>query len=153
MKKRIRALFVPVIAAAFAVSACGEDDPMGGGDTPPPDLSGTYDLVSFQSDLLTGGFTIGPAQGATGTFTLTQTATSGDEASGTLTVNITVPDGMGGFTTLPDQGTFTVRSDGTWEQTGLLQQGSGTFSLVGGTLTVEVTEPATAVSTSVWQRQ
>ncbi len=90
---------------------------------------------------------------ATGTFTLTQTNVDGSEASGTLTVDITVPDGMGGTNTVMDTGTFTVRGDGTWEQTGAIQQGSGTFTLVGNTLTVIVTSPAAAASTTIWTRQ
>lgn len=151
MKKRMRALFVTVIAATFSMTACSDDDPAGPGGNPPPDLSGTYSLTSFSS-VLTGGLALVPPI-VTGTFTLTQTASTGTEASGTLSVNITVPDGMGGNNNVVDQGTFTVRSDGTWEQTGQIQSGSGTFTLVGNTLTVQVTSPALAASTSVWQRQ
>ena len=131
-------------------AGCGDDDPqgLGGNGNPPPDLSGTYSLVSFTQ----GGITLTPPA-VSGTFTLTQTSSSATEASGTLSVDITVPDGMGGFNNIVDQGTFTVRSDGTWQQTGNIQQGSGTFTLVGNTLTVMVTEPLAAASTSVWQRQ
>lgn len=152
MKKRMRALMVPFVAVSIAMSGCSDDDdPMGNGGDPPPDLSGTYSLQSFQS-VLTGGLPLAPPI-VTGTFTLTQTNVTGSEATGTLSVDITVPDGMGGTNQLMDQGTFTIRSDGSWEQTGQLQQGSGTFTLVGNLLTVNVTEPATAVSTSTWQRQ
>ena len=151
MRKRIRALLASVVVVALTVSACSEDDPMGGGD-PPPDLTGTYDLVSLSS-ALTGGFPLGPAQGVSGTFTLAQTSASDTEASGTLTVNIMAPDGQGGTITIQDQGTFTIRSDETWEQTGVQQQATGTFTLVGNTLTVVVDAPPTNVSTTVWQRQ
>ena len=152
MPKRMRALFTLIVAAAVATTACSDDDDPVGGGGPPPDLTGTYDLVSFASPL-TGGLPLGPAQGVTGTFTLTQTASGGSEASGTLNVTIEVPDGMGGTNQIVDQGEFTIRSDGSWEQDGQVQQATGTFSLVGNTLTVEVTAPVQAVSTSVWQRQ
>lgn len=136
----------------LAVAGCGDDDPAGpNGGGPPPDLSGTYTLASFTS-VLTGGITLTPPI-VTGTFTLTQTNVAGDEATGTLTLSLTVPDGTGGTQTINDGGTFTVRGDGTWEQTGSTVQGTGTFTLVGNALTVNVTSPAAAVSTSVWQRQ
>ncbi len=152
MKKRIRALLVPVVAVALAVSACGEDDPMGGGgDTPPPDLSGTYSLQSFSSPL-TGGVSVGPPV-VSGTFTLLQTDVDGGEATGTFDVDLLLPDGAGGQMPFQDTGTFTVRSDGTWEQSGQIQQGLGTWTLVGSTLTVIVTDPAQAAGTTVWLRQ
>ncbi|MDX1577333.1 MAG: hypothetical protein R3266_02570 [Gemmatimonadota bacterium] len=152
MKKGLRTMWIPLVAATFAWSACSDDDPVGGGDVPPPDLSGTYTLVTFSSPL-TGGVPLGPAQGVTGTFTLDQTNVDGDEATGTLSVTINVPDGMGGTNQIVDQGTFTIRSDGSWEQSGQLNQATGTYDLQGNVLTVVVTQPAAAVSTSVWQRQ
>ena len=90
---------------------------------------------------------------ATGTFTLQQSAPVGDQASGTMTMDLTIPDGLGGTTDIVDTGTYTVRSDGTWEQMGSLVQARGTYTLLSNVLTVEVTEPALNVSTTVWQRQ
>lgn len=151
MKARLRWAAVPMLAA-FLVAGCGDDDMEGpeGGD-PPPNLSGTYSLESFSSPL-TGGQSVGPPV-VTGTFTLTQTAVQGGEATGTFTVDLLLPDGMGGQVPFQDQGTFTVRSDGTWEQSGQIQQGSGTFSLVGNTLTIVVSDPLQAAGTTVWLRQ
>ncbi len=149
MRNRFRALIVPALALAFVAPGCNDDELLGGG--PPPDLTGTYTLQSFSS-AATGGFPLTPPT-VTGTFTLVQTSSSATEASGTLEVSITVPDGMGGTNTINDQGTFTIRSNGTWEQSGQQQQGSGTYTLAGNVLTVEVTSPQPAVSTSVWQRQ
>ncbi|MDH3731902.1 MAG: hypothetical protein OEU54_00150 [Gemmatimonadota bacterium] len=147
MKALLRNLIVPAVMA-FAVAGCGGDDPIGPGNGgPPPDISGTYDIVSFTQ----GGFTLTPPA-VSGTFTVGQTSSSDTEASGTISLDITVPDGMGGFTNIVDAGTYTIRSNGSWEQD-TQQQALGTYSLVGNTLTVTVTEPAQAASTSVWQRQ
>ena len=67
-------------------------------------------------------------------------------------ISVTLPDGLGGTTTLEDQGTYFNRLDGTWEQAGLLLQGLGTYTVQGAILTVEVTEPALNVSTTVWRK-
>ena len=67
-------------------------------------------------------------------------------------ISITLPDGLGGTTMLEDQGTYVNRVDGTWEQAGVLLQGLGTYTLQSGILTVDVTEPALNVSTTVWRR-
>ena len=117
----------------------------------PPDLTGTYDLVSISS-LVTGGKTLKPPD-VSGTFVLLQSASVGRRVSGTMTMEITVQDGLGGTTNIKDTGTYAVRADGTWEQKGSLVQAKGTYTLVGGVLTVEVTEPAINVSTTVWQRR
>lgn len=117
----------------------------------PPDLTGTHDLVSISS-LVTGGKTLKPPD-VSGTFVLRQSAAVGRRASGTMTTEITVRDGLGGTTTIKDTGTYAVEGDGTWEQKGSLVQAKGTYTLVGGVLTVEVTEPAINVSTTVWQRR
>ncbi|WP_419950159.1 hypothetical protein [Candidatus Palauibacter sp.] len=154
MKKRLFALLVPVVVATL-VAGCGGDDtmePEPPAVQPPPNLSGTYSLVSL-SGVITGGVTLAPPI-AVGTFTLTQNPASGDSASGSLSLSITVTNPLDGSVfNLEDQGTFTVRTDGSWEQTGQQQQALGTFTLAGNVLTVTVTEPATAVSTTVWQRQ
>lgn len=147
MRAFLRGFAVPALAV-FALAGCGDDDPAGpGGGGPPPNISGTYDIVSFTQ----GGFTITPPA-VSGTFTVAQTASSATEASGTISLDITVPDGMGGFNNIVDMGTYTIRSDGTWEQD-TQQQAIGTYALVGSTLTVTVTQPAQAASTSVWQRR
>ena len=128
----------------------GEDDPVEPDDAP-PDLSGTYTLVSIVA-LVTGGTVMMPPD-ATGSFVLQQSAPVGDQASGTMTMDLALPDGLGGTTDIVDTGNYTVRSDGTWEQMGSLVQAKGTYTFVSNVLTVEVTEPAINVSTTVWQRQ
>lgn len=147
MKKRLLALFVPVVVATL-VAGCGGGDTVDPEPAPaagPPDLSGTYGLVS----LTQGGATVAPPL-ATGTFTLSQTSSSGDSASGTMTYEVSVP-AVGIM--LQDQGTFTIRTDGTWQQSGTEVQALGMYTLAGNVLTIIVTEPLAAASTTVWQRQ
>ncbi len=135
----------------FALGCGGEEtvEP----DPGPHDLSGSYTLVTFSSGLLTGGQAVGPPA-VSGDFTLRQTAVNGDEATGTMEISLVLPPG-GPFERVADSGTYKNRTDGTWEQlaAGLLGQATGTFAVDSGTLTVTVTEPALAVSTTVWQRQ
>lgn len=142
------------LAGAFAAAGCGGD-----GTTPPdppedlaPNLAGTYDLAAFSSALVTGGQTLEPPL-VSGLFVLRQDPPTGNESMGTFEMSISVPDGLGGTTAFDDEGTYTVRSDGTWEQAGNLNQARGTYTLEGGTFTVTVTEPPLAVSLSVWQRR
>lgn len=137
-------------AGTMLAAGCGGEDPVEP-DNAPPDLTGTYTLVSI-SALVTGGEVL-TAPDVSGSFVLQQSAPVGDRASGTMTMSITIPDGLGGATTIEDAGTYTVRRDGTWEQMGGLVQAKGTYTLVGNTLSVEVTEPVISVSTTVWQRQ
>ncbi|WP_419165988.1 hypothetical protein [Candidatus Palauibacter sp.] len=154
MKKRLFMLFVPVVVATLVAGCGGGDDPMEPEPPavePPPNLTGSYALVSLSS-VLSGGLTLTPPL-VSGTFSLTQTSVSGDEATGNLSLTLMYPDGAGGTSTIMDEGTFVIRTDGSWEQTGNLQQGRGTYSLAGNVLTVMVTEPPAAVSTTVWQRQ
>ena len=144
-------LLLPVLIGAFVMGGCGEgEDPVEPDDTP-PDLTGTYTLRSLSS-ILTAGETLSPPD-VSGTFKVEQLTVVGTEASGTMSVEVMLPDGEGGTQLITDEGTYTVRSDGTWEQAGQLLQGKGTYELVGNTLTVVVTEPEFSVSTTVWQRQ
>lgn len=142
-----RTLAAGMVAGAFLIAGCGDDDPAGPGGGPPPDLSGAYTLQSFTQ----GGVTLTPPI-VMGTFTLTQTTSNDTEASGTFAVDITVPDGQGGQTNIVDAGTYTVRSNGTFEQDGDAQQTIGTYTLAGDVLTVTVTDPPAAASVTVWQR-
>lgn len=144
------------VSASLAVvlaSACG-----GGGDgpadvaDPPPDLTGTYDLTSFSSAVLTSGATLTPPA-VSGTLVLQQSPANGAEAVGTFNFEVRVPDGQGNTQVVADEGNYRVRADGSWEQGGSLVQGIGTFSFSGSTLTMRVTEPALNASTSVWQRR
>ena len=142
------------LLAGAIVAGCGGD-----GTTPPdppkdlaPNLAGSYDLAAFSSALVTGGQTLEPPV-VSGTFVLRQDPPTGNESMGTFEMSISVPDGLGGTTAFDDEGTYTVRSDGTWEQAGVLNQARGTYTLEGGTFTVTVTEPPLAVSLSVWQRR
>ena len=119
----------------------------------PPDLSGSYTLVSLSSAIVTGGEPFTPPQ-ATGGFTLQQTSVEGGEAMGTLQISLMVPGSPLG-SQIQDTGVYTNRLDGTWEQIakGILEQAIGTYSLANDRLTVTVTEPALAASVTVWQRQ
>jgi len=131
-------LLVAGLSLAGSVAACSDDNNNG---TNPPnevDLSGTYDLVSVTQ----GGVTLTPALGATGTLVLTQT---------TYDISITIPSQTGPMTTT-DNGTYELSGD-TWTQESANAggfQGVGTYSLVGGTLTVVVTTAGVQV-VSVWQ--
>lgn len=147
MKKRLRTFCVPLVVATLVVGCGGGDtmDPEPPSVEPPPNLSGTYDLQS----VMQGGITV-PAPPAMGTFVVSQTSSSGDTASGTLMYSISIPD-FGVM--LADEGTYTIRTDGSWEQSGTTGQALGTYTLAGNVLTVAVTEPLAAVSTTVWQRQ
>lgn len=140
-----------VLVGALAL-ACGDDDPADPADEGPIDISGTYALESFSSAALTGGATL-TAPVVSGTLTLAQSPATGQEATGTFSLQVTVPDGQGGTQPVADQGTYTIRSDGSWEQRGALQQGTGTVTLEGAVLTVTVAQPALSVSQSVWRRQ
>lgn len=147
--KRVLSSFVAVVAG------CGGGimvDPAPPAAEGPPDLSGTYSLVSL-TGVISRGVTVGPPI-AVGTFTLSQNPSSGDTATGTMSLDGTFTNPLNGeVTAIRDSGTFTVRSDGSWGQVGGAGPASGTYSLAGTVLTVMVTEPAAAVSTTVWQRQ
>lgn len=140
-----------LLAGALAIG-CGDDDPAEPPGQTPPDISGTYSLQSFSSAVLTAGNVLTPPA-VSGTLTLQQSAGSGSEAMGSFSIDVTVPDASGGSNQVVDQGSYTVRADGSWEQAGQVFQGTGTFALSGSTLTVNVTQPALNVSTSVWRRQ
>ena len=88
-----------------------------------------------------------------GTLVLIQSPATGREAVGTFSLDVTVPDSEGGTNQVVDQGTYTVRTDGTWEQRGTLFQGTGTITVEGSVLTVMVEQPILSVSHSVWRRQ
>lgn len=150
LRFRLARLF-PLLVILPALAACGGgEDPVEPEPERPPDLSGNYTLESL-SAIVTGGLTLTPPDVA-GSFSVQQTSVNGPEASGTTMISVTLPDGLGGTETLEDQGTYVNRLDGTWEQAGLLLQGLGTYTVQGAILTVEVTEPALNVSTTVWRK-
>ena len=132
------------VTAAVLVAGCGEE-PVEPDDTP-PDLTGSYTLVSFY--VPAAGDTLTPPA-VSGSFKLEQNSVVGQEASGTMdTLSITFPGGSQNA-----RGVYTNRFDGSWEQefaTGF--QALGTYTVQGNTLTVVVTEPALAVSTTVWRK-
>lgn len=150
LRSRLAPLF-PLLVIPLALAACGGEDPMEPEPERPPDLTGTYTLESLLSVITTGGRTLTPPD-VSGTFTAQQTSVTGPEASGTTMISVTVPDGMGETATFDDQGTYVNRLDGTWEQVGILLQGIGTYTFRNNVLTVEVTEPALSVSTTVWRK-
>ena len=143
-------VIMSTFAAVLLVAGC-EEEPVEPDETP-PDLTGSYTLVSFTSTFTAGETLVPPA--ASGSFTLQQQSVLGQEASGTLDLMITFPSDTGPGTTIDVEGVYTNRFDGTWEQefsTGF--QALGTYTLQGSILTVLVTEPAQFVSTTVWRRQ
>lgn len=136
---------VSFLGAALVVAGCG-DEPVEPDETP-PDLTGSYTIVSFTSGVSPGDTLTPPA--VSGSFSLVQTGVVGQEATGTLDLMITIPDQA----EFDNEGVYKNRFDGTWEQefdTGF--QALGTYTLEGNTLTVVVTEPPLAVSTTVWRR-
>lgn len=146
-----RPALYPLLVVLLALTACGGgEDPVEPEPERPPDLTGSYALESM-SAIVTGGQTLTPPD-VSGSFSVQQTSVTGPEASGTTAISVTLPDGLGGMTTLEDQGTYVNRLDGTWEQAGVLLQGLGTYTLQGAILTVDVTEPALNVSTTVWRK-
>lgn len=149
-------LLAALLTGVFLAAGCGGDDPMepepGPAPSGPDDLSGTYTLLSFNSAALTGGNAVTPPD-ATGMFTVEQTSATGEEASGTFEMTVSVPDGAGGTATIGDEGTYTNRKDGQLEQAGQLYQTRGAYELAGDTLRVTVTEPVLAISQTAWLRQ
>ena len=109
---------------------------------PPPDLTGTYFLESLVGTSTGGTLLTRPT--VSGTLELTQEAPTGDAATGSYDVDITTP-----ALTITDEGTFTVRTDGSWRQTGQVS-GEGMYVISGDTLTLAITEPEMAASTTVW---
>ena len=151
LRSRSAPLF-PLLVILLAPAACGGEQPVEPEPERPPDLTGSYTLESLQSVIATGGQTLTPPD-VSGTLTAQQTSVTGGEASGTTELSLILPDGMGGTAPpLDDRGTYVNRLDGTWEQAGILLQGIGTYTFRNNVLTIEVTEPALNVSTTVWRR-
>lgn len=143
------------LALSVVPVGCGGDDPMPPADDLAPNLAGTYDLASFSAPLITGDNTLEPPD-VSGIFILRQSPPTGPEATGTFELSITYPDGLGGTATRDDEGTYTVRSDGTWEQISTLPggfQSKGTYTFQNGVFTAMVEEPALAISTTAWRRR
>lgn len=124
------------LAMAMAiVAACGSDKSTGPGDT--VSLAGQYTLTSFKegnNDL---------SQATSGTLALTAT---------NYTVNITFQGDAA--PPIADQGTYTATSNGSFSQTSSSSgaQSTGTYTLVNGLLTLNVTEQGMAIS-QTWQKQ
>ena len=143
----VRRHFAPIwivpLAAALALGCNGTPPPK---EEPPPNLSGTYDVVS----LTRSGFTFEPPN-LSGTFVLNQDSVAGSKAMGDMTLEVKVEQPP---TELKDKGTYTNSLDSTWTQTGQ-QQGdaNGSYTFGNDTLTVTVTNPAAAASKSVWLRR
>ncbi|MDE2764155.1 MAG: hypothetical protein OXQ94_12595 [Gemmatimonadota bacterium] len=133
---------VPALVAMFLAVGC-EEDPVK--TEPPPDLTGTYDLLSLQYP---NNPPVGPPV-ATGTFSVEQTSVEGQEATGTFAMDVTISTPP---LELTDKGSYSNRFDGTWEQSGALQT-KGTYTFSNDTLAVVVTEPPLAVSTTIWKRR
>ncbi|MCY3810134.1 MAG: hypothetical protein OXG58_12045 [Gemmatimonadetes bacterium] len=139
----VRGHFAPIrivpLAAALAL-ACGN-----GVDPPeeqPPDLSGTYDVLSVTQ----GSFTFEPPNVA-GTFVLKQDSVAGSQAMGSMTLELQVQTPE---IELEDMGTYTNSLNGSWTQRGQQGSASGTYTFENDTLEVIVTEPPAAASRSVW---
>jgi hypothetical protein len=148
-------LFAVLLAGTAAAAACGGDEPTPPDEDLAPNLSGTYDLTAFSALPITGGTVLEPPD-VSGIFVLQQDPPTSSGAMGTFELSITFPDGLGGTATRDDEGTYTVRTDGSWEQISTLPggfQAKGTYTFQNGVFTAKVTEPALAVSTTVWQRR
>lgn len=142
----VRGHFAPMwivpMAAALALGCNGTVPP---GKTPPPNLSGTYDIVSITQ----GTFTLEPPN-ASGTFVLSQDSVAGSQAMGNMTLEVAVQ--MPSLD-LKDAGKYTNSLDSSWTQKGQQGDASGTYTFENDTLTVTVTTPAAAASKSVWLRK
>jgi hypothetical protein len=138
MKKFWSRLWVPALTLALlgTIPGCSSDDD---GTTDPPtrvDLSGNYTMVSITS----GGITLTPAEGATGTLTLTETR---------YTINLNLP----GQEPFNDSGTYVALSDGSWGQESdnpILPQSTGTYVQNGNQVTVDSTTGGQQ-NLTVWQ--
>ena len=142
---RVLLRVVPALVAMFLAAGCGVE--INGFEEPPPDLTGNYDLVSLKQSSFPP---VGPPV-AIGTFSVKQTSVMGQAASGTVSLKITITLFDPPRVIEDSAGTYKNRFDGSWEQSGNLQT-KGTYTLANDTLTVIVTEPAPAVSTTVWKR-
>ena len=151
MQRLERGLLASLLAGVLLAAGCGGDDPMEPEVDAPPDLSGTYTLLSFASAVITAGNALTPPA-ASGMFTVQQTSVAEGEATGTFEMSVTVPDGAGGTSTIVDQGTYTNGME-QLEQMGEAWQSRGTYELEDNILTITVSEPALAVSKTVWQRE
>ena len=151
MQRLERGLLASLLAGVLLAAGCGGDDPMEPEVDAPPDLSGTYTLLSFASAVITAGNALTPPA-ASGMFTVQQTSVAEGEATGTFEMSVTVPDGAGGTSTIVDQGTYTNGME-QLEQMGEAWQSRGTYELEDNILTITVSEPAIAVSKTVWQRE
>ncbi len=139
----VRGHFAPVWIvplAAVLASACGNG--MKPPEEKPPDLSGTYDVLSVKQ----GSFTFEPPNVA-GTFVLKQDSVAGSQAMGSMTLELQVQTPE---IELEDMGTYTNSFNGSWTQRGQQGSASGTYTFESDTLVVAVTEPPAAASTSVW---
>lgn len=151
MRTRIGSILVPLVAVMF-LAGCGDDEaPMN--VVPPPDISGTYDLASIVGAAVTGGLTLTPTSipPVTGTLVAAETSSSGSVATGTYQITLNLPGNV-----VVDNGIYSIdTSDGSWSQDSstLGFQSIGTYALSGSRLTVEVTTPAAAASTSVWDER
>lgn len=153
MQRLERGLIAPLLTGALLMAGCGGEDPVEPEpEAAPPDLTGTYTLLSFASAVVTGGNVLTPPD-VSGMFTVERTSVTGEEAGGTFEMTVSVPDGEGGTTTIVDRGTYKNHLDGQLDQAGELWQTRGTYELDGTTLTIDVSEPALAISKTVWQRE
>lgn len=142
----VRRYFAPMWivppAAALALGCGTKPDPP---DETPPDLSGTYDIVSVTQ----GGFTFEPPN-VSGTFVLNQDSIAGSRAMGNMSLEVVVEAPP---VELRDAGVYTNSLDSSWTQTGQQGDASGTYTLENDTLSVTVTDPPAAASKSVWVRK
>lgn len=139
-------LLVPVAL----VVACGSEPVW---QSPPPNLSGVYDLVSFS---LKDGPTYAAPE-ASGTLKLSQDYTEDpDEATGDMSAEVMVAS-LDRPIEVEYQGKYANRNDGTWSQRGVVAVAQGTYTfglsveVPDYMLTITITEPLAAVSTYVWR--
>ena len=129
-------LVVASLGAALLVAGCEEESP--------PDLTGSYTIVSYTSRYSDGNTLTPPA--VSGTLMLQQTQVVAEEASGTVAFSITIPD----WPPLVFQGVYRNRIDGSWgQESSIGGPSTGFYKLENNILTVRT---FFAVSTMVWRR-
>lgn len=120
-----------------ALASCKSDSTGPGGSV---NLAGNYSLLTFKEDTLPS---FGPPV-AVGTLVLTSS-----NYNLSLGVYIPLP---GDTTVIADSGTYTARGDSIFEHSSTgIPDAVGTFSLVGGTLSINVTESTLKIATT-WHK-
>lgn len=123
------------VADTFRLVRKPDDKPTG----PAPDLTDDYDIVVLKG-LVTGGRRLDYPE-VTGGFRLEQLSSDEDPAVGTVAYDVTVPDGLGGWTRIIDEGTYANWASGEFLWSGSLVQAVGSYAMLADTLMIEIKDP------------